>query len=213
MSNQSKAKLIAICGFCGAVSALCLVVLGLPGTNWVALVLAVVASVAIAIPTMVSGKLIYSLLTYFASAIIGVLAGTANIVYIAPVVAFCMPMALIKVHAETLKISTKLQEKTLDDPFGNGDDKQVVALEVQAHPRMKSFVKWILYYVVLQVGIVLTLLATNLFMHPTFELIVQNKLLPWVIVALQLLPIPFNLLLSGSFALVAKALRRYISHE
>lgn len=210
MSHQNKAKNVAICGLCGAASALCLIALGIPGTNWFALMLAVLASVAISIPMMTSGKMVYSLLTYLASSIIGVLAGVANIVYVAPVVSFCMPMALVKIYAETLKVSAKLQEKTLDDPFGNGDDKQVVSLELDAQPRMKKFVKWLLYYVVLEVGICVTLLATSLLMPTTFNALVQNKHFVLVLVVVQLIPILYDLLLRGAFALTAKTLRRYI---
>ncbi len=210
---QNKAKIVAICGICGAVSALCLMALGIPGTNWVALILAVVSSVAVSIPMMVSGKLVYSLLTYFASAIIGVLTSTANILYVAPVVSFCMPMALVKIYAETLKVSTQLKQHTIADPFDNGDDKQVVAVELDAQPRLKKIFKWILYYIILEVGIVLTLLATALMTPTTFSALVQNKYFVLVLVVAQLLPILYDLLLRGAFALVSKTLRRYISHE
>ncbi len=210
---QNKAKTVAISGVCGAVATLCLLLLGIPGASWFALVLAVVASVAISIPMMVSGKAAFSILTYIASAIIGISVGVANILYVAPVVTFCMPMALVKVAGETLKLSTKVQQKTIDDPFGNGDDKKLIAVEVDAKPRMKPVVKWILYYVVLQVGIALTLLATYLFTPTTFQVIIQHNLL-WVVIAiLQLLPVPYDLLLRGAFALTAKTLRKYLPQE
>ena len=207
---QNKAKIVAISGLCGGVSVICLLLLGLPGVRWVALILAVVASVAVAIPTIASGRPIFSIIVYMVSAIFGVWANLANIVFVAPVVAFCMPMAIVKVAGETLKISTKVQQTSIDSPFDNGDDKQVMAVEIEAIPRMKSIVKWILYYVVLEAGIALTLLATYLLTPVTFELIWAHKLLVWLLVALQLLPIPYDMLLRGAFALTAKTLKRHI---
>ena len=207
---QNKAKIVAISGLCGGVSVICLLLLGLPGVRWVALILAVVASVAVAIPTIASGRPIFSIIVYIVSAIFGVWANLANIVFVAPVVAFCMPMAIVKVAGETLKISTKVQQTTIDSPFDNGDDKQVMAVEIEAIPRMKPIVKWILYYVVLEAGIALTLLATYLLTPVTFELIWTHKLLVWLLVALQLLPIPYDMLLKSAFALTAKTLKRHI---
>ncbi len=207
---QNKAKIVAISGLCGGVSVICLLLLGLPGVRWVALILAVVASVAVAIPTIASGRPIFSIIVYMVSAIFGVWANLANIVFVAPVVTFCMPMAIVKVAGETLKISTKVQQTTIDSPFDNGDDKQVMAVEIEAIPRMKPIVKWILYYVVLEAGIALTLLATYLLTPVTFELIWTHKLLVWLLVALQLLPIPYDMLLRGAFALTAKTLKRHI---
>ena len=207
---QNKAKIVAVSGVCGGVSAVCLLLLGLPGVSWAGLILAVVASVAVAIPTMLSGKAVFSLIIYIVSSIIGVLTGIANILYVAPVVTFCLPMALVKVSAETPKVTANLQQTTVDDPFGNGDDKQVVAVELTAKPRMRKFVKWLLYYVVLEIGIALTLLTTYLFAKPTFELVVNHKLFVVLMVAFQLLPFAYNLLLTGSFNMVAKILKRHV---
>ena len=207
---QNKAKIVAISGICGGVAVICLLLLGLPAVKWGALILAVVASVAVAIPTIASGRVVFSVLAYVVSAIFGTIAGVANILYVAPVVAFCMPMAIVKVYAETLKISTKVEQKTIDSPFDNGDDKQVVAVEVQAQSRMKGFVKWILYYVVLEIGIALTLLAGHIFAKPTFDFLVSHNLFVVLLVALQLLPIPFDFLLRGAFIAIAKVLKRHI---
>ena len=205
-----KAKIVAISGVCGGIAVMSLLALSIPGARWVMLVLALLASVAVAIPTMASGRPIFSVIVYIVSAVFGVWANLANIIFVAPVVAFCMPMALVKVSAETLKLSTKVQQKTIDSPFDNGDDKQVVAVEIQATPRMKGVVKWILYYIVLEFGIALTLLATYLLTPVMFEQIWGHKLLVWLLVALQLLPIPYDMLLKSTFAFVSKILKRHI---
>lgn len=210
---QNRARIMAICGICGAISTICLLCLGIPGANWIGLVLAVLASVAVAIPTMASGKVGYSLITYFVSGVIGVWTNLSRAMYLAPVVGFCMPMAIIKITAETLKISAKTEHKTIDDPFGNGDDKKVIAVAFDARQRMNNVVKWILYYVVLEIGIVATLFATYLLMPTTFQAIYQHKLFLVLLAVLQLLPIPYDMLLRGAFALTAKTLRRYLSQD
>lgn len=207
---QNKAKIVAISGLCGGVAVVCLLLLGLPAIKWLALVLAVVASVAVAIPTMASGRVVFSIITYLVSATVGAITGIANIVYIAPVVAFFMPMAIIKVFAETPKLSAKVNQQTFDDPFGNGDDKQVVAVEIQTKPRMSKVLKWILYYILLQVGIGLTLLATYIFAQPTFTLIIEHKLFVVLLIVCQALPFAYDFLLGGAFAMVTKILQRHI---
>ena len=210
---QNKAKIVAISGICGGVSVVCLLLLGLPIARYALLVLAVVASMAVAIPTMASGKPIFSVIVYLVSGVVGTIFGIANIVYVAPVVAFFMPMALVKVWAETPKISAKINQQTIDDPFGNGDDKQVVAVEIQTKPRMSKALKWILYYVLLQVGIGLTLLATYIFAQSTFTLIVEHKLFVALLIVCQALPFAYNFLLGGAFAMVAKILQRHIKQD
>jgi len=205
-----KAKIVAISGVCGGIAVMCLLALAIPGARWIMLVLALLASVAVAIPTMISGRVVFSLIVYFVSAVFGVWANVANVIFVAPVVAFCMPMAIIKVFAETPKLSLKVQDSTIEDPFGNGDDKQVKSLEIEALPRMKGFVKWLLYYVVLEAGIALTLFATYLLTPVMFEQIWGHKLLVWLLVALQLLPIPYDMLLKSAFALTSKTLKRHI---
>ncbi|MBR2985231.1 MAG: hypothetical protein IKC58_01345, partial [Clostridia bacterium] len=103
-----KAKIVAISGVCGGIAVMCLLALAIPGARWIMLVLALLASVAVAIPTMISGRVVFSLIVYFVSAVFGVWANVANIIFVAPVVAFCMPMAIIKVFAETPKLSLKV---------------------------------------------------------------------------------------------------------
>ena len=207
---QNKAKIVAISGICGGVSVVCLLLLGLPIARYALLVLAVVASMAVAIPTMASGRPIFSVIVYLVSGVVGTIFGIANITYVAPVVAFFMPMALVKVAAETPKLSAKINQQTIDDPFGNGDDKHVVAVKIQATPRMKKFVKWLLYYILLQAGIGLTLLATYIFAQPTFDAMVRHNLFVPLLVALQALPFAYDFLLGGAFAMVAKILQRHI---
>ena len=122
-------------------------------------------------------------------------------------------MALVKVWAETPKISAKINQQTFDDPFGNGDDKQVVAVEIHTTPRAKKFVKWLLYYILLEIGIGLTLLATYVFAQPTFTFVVEHKLFVPLLIACQMLPFAYNWLLAGAFTLVAKTLQRHIKQD
>ena len=76
---QNKAKIVAISGLCGGVAVVCLLLLGLPIARYALLVLAVVASMAVAIPTMASGKPIFSVIVYLVSGVVGTIFGIANI--------------------------------------------------------------------------------------------------------------------------------------
>ncbi len=189
---------------------MCLVACLLPATKWIAIILATVASVAISVPTIAGAHPLYSTLTYLVSAVVGVVVSASNILYVGAIVSFFMPMSLVKVWAESLKITTRFQQKTIDDPFEGGNDKQVTALEVDARRRMKPLAKWILYYAVLEIGLALTLFGTYLLMRPTFEFLWENNAIWWIVGVMQLLPIPYDFLLTGCFVGVAKTIHRHI---
>ena len=117
---MSKAKRIAISAMCCAVASVCMFLLGLPGLKWIVLVLGVVSSVAVVIPLMLDAKnLVYTLLTYIVSSILGVFLGLANIVYVLPIVVFCMPVAIVKVCGEMVKITASHRQRHAGDgrPF------------------------------------------------------------------------------------------------
>lgn len=206
---MSKAKRIAISAMCCAVASVCMFLSGLPGLKWIVLVLGVVSSVAVVIPLMLDTKnLVYTLLTYIVSSILGVFLGLANIVYVLPIVVFCMPVAIVKVCGEMVKITATVKDtQVMEDPFGNGDDRKVVNLNVERKPRLPKVVKWVLYYVLLEVGIALTLLACYLFTPAVFNTIVQSKWFAIVLVAAQFAVVAYDFLLRGALIAVAKILR------
>ena len=210
---NNKARLIAISGICGAVASVCLLLTSV--FPYVVLILAVVASVAVVIPLLVDGRnLVYSLLVYLVAVVVGALSGTfiGNIVYVAPVVTFCMPLAIVKVYGETVKVTAQVEHaETLEDPFGEGDDKKVVAVQVDGKQRLPTVVKWILYYALLEVGIGLTLVATYLLTPAVFDALYQTTWLFWLMIGVAQLVVPlYDLLLHGCLIGATKALRKVI---
>lgn len=206
---MNKARFIAISGVCGAIAVVCLILAGLPALKWVALILAVMASIAVAVPILIDPKgLLYSLLTFVVSGAVGVFMGMANIVYVAPIIVFCMPFSIVKVYGETVKISAQLNEPTvLEDPFG-GEDKTVVQVNVDKKQRLPVFVRWIIYYVLLEAALALTLGAAYLFTHPVFDALTENKLFIWIILVAQLVVPPYNLLMRGCLIAATKVVRK-----
>lgn len=206
-----KAKLIATSGICGAVATVCLLLVGVPGVNYFALVLAVISSVAVSMPLLLSPDkgLQYSLLTCFVSGVLGVTFGIANIVFVAPTVLFCMPFAITKVYCESVKLTASIEgEKTLDDPFGQGDDKKVVALNINTKPRVSKVVKWIIYYVLLEISLVATFFATKLLTPAVHEIIITNGYVWWLAGACQVFVILYDLLLRGVFVATIKTINK-----
>ena len=63
----------------------------------------------------------------------------------------------------------------LEDPFGQGDDRKVVAVKLDGKRCLPVWLKWLLYYVLLEAGIALTLLAAYLFTRPVFDMLFANK--------------------------------------
>lgn len=209
---MNKAKSVALSAMCTAVVLVCFALAALPGTKWVCLILGVIASIAAVIPLMVNPKnLMFSLLVYVAGSLLGIFVGMQNIVCVAPIVAFCIPFAIVKVSGETVTVTANVaSEEVLEDPFGNGDDKKVVSVKVDAKPKLSKAVKWILYYILLECGIALTLLATYLFTKPVFDAIVGSKWFWLAVAAMQLIVYPYDVMMTGCLKGTVKALQKAV---
>lgn len=197
---KSKARLIAISGICGATATGCLLLASLPIARWFILILAVVSSIAVVVPMLIDGRnLVYSLLIYLVASVLGFFVGIANIVYVAPLLTFCIPFAIVKVYGETVKVTASVEQtQTLEDPFGLGDETKVMQLKVNKKRRFPVVVKWVLYYVLLEIGIGLTLFATYLLTRPVFDTLYATKWLFWLIIVAAQLAVPmYDLLLRG----------------
>lgn len=208
---MSKARLIATSGVCGAVAAVCLLLAGI--FPYAVLVYAVIASIAVTMPMLIDGRnLVYSLLVFAAALVVGSLSGTliGNIIYVAPIVIFCLPFAIVKVYGESTKVTASLERtETLEDPFGG--EKQVVAVQVEGRKRLSGIVKWVLYYVLLEVGIALTLVATYYLTPNVFDRVYATEWLFWTLIGAAQLIVPlYDLLLGGCLVGTVKAMRRVI---
>ena len=201
---------------CGAVATSCLLLVGLiPAMRWAMLFLGVVASIAVVIPLMIDPRnIVYTLLVYLVASVLGMFFGIGNVTYVAPIVVFSIPFAIVKVYGEMVKVTAQLQEEqVLEDPFGQGDDKKVVALQVQGKPRLPKFVKWILYFALLEAGIGLTLLFSYLFTPGVFQEIVSAKWFWWAVAAIQIIVYPYDVLMSGCLLGTAKILRKALKPQ
>lgn len=206
---MSKAKLIAISGVCAAVCVGCLAAAGF--VKWVVLVAAVLCTVVCALPTLIDARNWWcSVLILIAAGALGMFFGTlANVVYVAPIVAFCMPFGVVKAYGEAVKVTASLDEPTiLEDPFDSANDKQVLAVKVDGKPCLNKVVKWVLYYILLEVGLALTVLSVYLFTPSLLQAFIDNKALYWLLGAMQLVVIPYDLLIRGCFVGAVKILRR-----
>lgn len=210
---MNKARLIATSGVCGAVAVICLLLASI--FPYGVLIYAVIASIAVTMPMLIDGRnLKYSILVYAVSIVVGALSGTliGNIIYVAPIVTFCLPFAIVKVYGETLKVTARVEHtETLEDPFEQGDDRQVVAVQINGEKRLNPIVKWILYYVLLELGIGLTLLVTYYLTPDVFARIYSTEWLFWLMLATAQLIVPlYDLLLKGCLIGTVKAMKRVI---
>ena len=210
---MNKARLIATSGICGAIATVSLLVTSV--FPYAVLIFAVMASVAVAVPMLIDGRnLVYSLLVYAVCVVVGALSGVflGNIVYVAPVITFCIPLAIVKVYGETVKVTAKLDgAETLDDPFDEGADSKILAVQVDGKPRLPKVVKWILYYALLEVGIGLTLLVTYYVTPSVFEALYSTGWLFWFGIGVAQLVVPlYDLLLRGCLIGTTKLIRKVI---
>lgn len=205
---MNRAKLTAISGICSAVCVGCLALASY--VQWVMLICAAIATVACALPTLMDGgKWIYSVIILIVSGVLGMFVGIANVTYVAPIAAFCMPFGIVKAYGESVRVTASIAEPTvLEDPFDSKDDKQVVAVNVDGRLSLPRFVKWILYYVLLEVALGFTALFSYLFTRDFFMSLVESKLLYWLIAAAQLVVVPYDLLIRGCFVATLKIMRK-----
>lgn len=154
-------------------------------------------------------NLVYSLLIYLASGILGMLTGLANAIYVAPIVSFCIPFAIVKVYGEKIKLTASVKtEDVCDDPFDDG--AKVFKLQVKPKMFLGKVIRWILYYVLLEIGLALTVLCAYLFARPVFDAMVQNTWFYVVLAVMQFAPLPYDLLMSGCLKAAFKVLNRAI---
>ncbi|MCM1042635.1 MAG: hypothetical protein NC350_00260 [Corallococcus sp.] len=181
---MNKTKLIALSGVCAAVAVLCVWLAAY--VKWVALMLAVVASVAVAVPLVIDARYgLYSVFTYIAASILGVILGFGNIVYVAPIVTFAMPFAMWKVFAESKRVK---------------DGNEV--------PRVPVWAKWIVFFVLCEVAVAITAGATYLVTPVVFENILAYKYFWLIPVAVNLAVPVYNVLMNGCIYLTRNALAK-----
>lgn len=215
---NNKAKVIAICGVCCAVALLCVLCAGLSGLEWFFVFFAVVASVAVCVPMLVSiTNLKYSLLTYLATLLLGGflgLANFANFVFVLPVVTFCIPFTITKVYGESTKVTATLGDKVvIPDPFDGGDDRAAVQVNVTRKPCIRGWLRWLIYYALMQVTIGLTLLFLHLFTPDSLTALVSDVWFWVVIAAAEISVLPYNYLTRVSLLATAKLLRKVLSAD
>ncbi len=205
-----KTKLVALSGLCAAISTACLVFAGLPAIRWAFLFLSVIASISIVIPYLVGNKIVYSVLTYIVSCLLGGFLGINNIVYIVPTIVFFAPFAIIKAYGESFKSTTATTKQEVQvDPFDDKNDELQQQEQVAAKPkkRIPTWLKWVLYYILLEAGIALTLLCAKLLAPSLWDTVMANSI--WVLLAIfQLMPLAYDILLRGCFVTTNKVLRK-----
>lgn len=247
---MNKAKNIAVCGISAAAATLCLLCCALPGVKWAALILAVLASIFVTVPLLITPKnIVWSLLTYIAAATIGVIASLSNVMYIVPIVAVFMPTAIVKVYGESTKTTKILPTQKANDGIstanGNtngGDENENTATTATATttatttadedpfaydeqqsaetptqdctyksvPRLSTAVRYVLYYLLLEVGIALTLFAMHLVTPDVFQTLAHAWFFVPMLVVGQVVPPLYVRLLSGCLRTVVKILRKVV---
>lgn len=206
---MNKAKLIATSGICAAVCVGALAAASF--VKWAALAAAAIATVACALPTLADARnWWYSAIILIVSGILGMFLGTlANVMYVAPIVAFCMPFGIVKAYGESIKVTASVGEPTvLEDPFDSNAGKQVVAVNVNGKLCLPKVVKWVLYYVLLEVALGLTVLCAYLFAPDLLKTLTEKNILYWLLGAAQLVVLPYDLLIRGCFVGAVKVLRK-----
>lgn len=217
---MKKSRLIVISSISASVALVCLLVAGF--IKWFAVIVAVVASVAVTIPLLLSPKnLKYSIFSYLSSVILGVILGGlfANIGYVLLISLFAMPVAIVKCYGENNKNDYKETTDTTSDvtdksnietAFDFDDDNSVkVNTELATYsPKIPALWRWIIYFVCCEVAIVLSTLGMYLLMPDVIAELVRSKVFYIAIAVLNLIVPFYNYFLNGVFALTKKTLAK-----
>ncbi len=210
---KGSARNIALSGVCGAISCVALLLTSL--VPYAALIFGVMASVATVVPLLVDGKNVgYSLLTYFATLAVASVSGIfiGNIFAVAPVALFCIPFAIVKVCGESVAVTARVEHtETLESPFDGQEAAKVIRVELKGKPRFNKAVKWLLYYVLLEVGLVLTFVVTWAVTPAVFERFYSMTWVFWLTVVAAQVAVPlYDLLLRGCLIAAAKTVRKIV---
>jgi len=212
---MNKAKNITLCAVCAALSVIAMAAMAIPGVKWFVLILAVVASVAIALPMLFDVKNIkFVLLAYIAASAIGIVAGMANITYVLPVVAFCMPFAIVKVYGEStyvVKNSVQKADVVSENPFDESTtDETQPAPPTECKDRISRKLRWLIYYALLEVGIALTLVIMWIATPDAFAKLFELPIFLIEMIAAAQLVVPlFNILLTSCLRSIAKVVTKF----
>ncbi|MCM1290114.1 MAG: hypothetical protein NC132_05155 [Corallococcus sp.] len=216
---MNKAKTIAISAMCSAVAFGCMLLATLPGVRYVALILGVVASIAVVVPIMVDVRnLVYTLLTYAVSGALALGLGLSffisNFVFVMPILVFCIPFAVVKVWGESFKVTAEQRRETvLEDPFDSANDKKMVEVRVGGKRRLPAVVRWVLYYILLEIALGLCVLMLYFVTPAVLDELIANKIL-WVIIAvMQLAVYPYDMLMRGCLLGTRKILQKAIKPQ
>lgn len=179
---MNKARLIAYTAICSAIATLCIVLSAY--VKWVAVIFTVVASVAVCIPLLISNKYkLYSILAYLVSSVVGTMLSTSNIMYCAIIICFAMPMALLKCGMENIGLEQTPQKK-------------------------RTVLKWILYFVVCEIAIAITVLAMYLVTPAVLDAIITGGNWYLYIILLNVVVPLYDFLLRGTFSLALSAMKK-----
>lgn len=205
---KGSARIIALCGICGAIASVSLLVVGwLP---YVALIFGVFASIATVTPMLVDGKNIkWSMLVYAVTVTVGALSGffIGNPVAVAPVLFFCVPFCIIKVYAESPRTTLDTNE-TARDADEHWSEPHLVNNE-KPKMRLPVWLKWLLYYILLEAGLALTFVVTWWLTPGVFEQLYSNKTVFWLVVCAAQVAVPmYDLLLRGCLIAATKVVRK-----
>ena len=101
--------------------------------------------------------------------------------------------------------------ETLEAPFEGEADAEVVRIELKGKRRVHPVVKWVLYYVLMEVGIALTLTVTWALTPAVLERFYSVKWLFWLTLGAAQLAVPmYDLLLRGCLIAAQKVIRKVV---
>lgn len=209
-----KSKLLTLCGICSAFALLCQ--LGASYLVYVGFAFSLISSIMVCVPALVNPRYFYwSLLTYAASTVLGIVLGASvNPVSVLLSAVFMSPFALLKLFCESEKKVEVVETKnvTVDSEterlFGF-DEKQSVRKTPNKVTRVSGWLRWVVYYVYLEVALVVFGLLLKLFAPNLFE---NERITVFIIIvaALANLALPlYSKMLNGLFTLVRKYAKGY----
>ncbi len=205
-----KTKLIALCGICSALSLLCQV--GASYLVWAGLFFVVLSAVAVSLPTLIDFKYFYwSVLTYLASTVLGLLLGSGlNPLNVLLSALFCTPFALIKLFCQSPKKQKQSKADQKAEELFSFDKNTLVSTKREV-AKISGIKKWIVYYLFLATALTAGFFLMKLFVPTLFQREDLWLLITLTVVGFCIFVPVFDRILGAVFDLAKSKLKNFIN--
>lgn len=178
---MNNTRAVAVSGVCSAMATVCFV--GSAYLELFGFLLTLLGAMLVCVPMMITPRYkVYTIIVATVSVTVTLLLAWGMVVNIVYFTATMLPLVIVKVWCDNI---------TLDE---------------QACKQKHTKTKWVLYYIFMQIAIVLSLVVTRLFMDLQWSVIFDSTIVYLMIILLELVPVALDRVLGSALNIVKSAM-------